>query len=261
MSEDPKRALGQRTKQHRTRLRLTQEALAERAGVTSRTIQRVESGEHNTLFDNLAQIASALEVPLHELLEPIEHSTSIQSKRMRELIQDAEEALHKDDFSIRDLKIASASAFLARDLVTGHVANHIRYRGPQSLRHPLEVIEGRNYGTRVRRTPYNQRVDRQRFIECEVLELRTKAHAELDPNPLFVTAALAISGHVSTNCECSNETIENLLAKDRERIWGRLNTKLEHLITLILRAEKMFPDGNRSGPSCTGGANMVMMRA
>jgi transcriptional regulator with XRE-family HTH domain len=52
----------------RARRELTQQALADRAGVTVRVVQRWESGRVFPNEDSLARLAEALEVPREELL-------------------------------------------------------------------------------------------------------------------------------------------------------------------------------------------------
>ncbi len=54
----------------RTRSGLTQEELASRCGVTSRTVQRIESGTTVPRSFTLRSIATALNIPFEELNEP-----------------------------------------------------------------------------------------------------------------------------------------------------------------------------------------------
>lgn len=51
----------------RRRLGLTQEAVAERAEVASRTVQKLEAGELNATLDVITRIAGALETTPAEL--------------------------------------------------------------------------------------------------------------------------------------------------------------------------------------------------
>jgi len=55
---------------YRTKKRLSMRALAERAGITSRTVHNIESGRHRTHYRTATKIAEALEVPLEHLLVP-----------------------------------------------------------------------------------------------------------------------------------------------------------------------------------------------
>jgi transcriptional regulator with XRE-family HTH domain len=69
--------LAERVRQIRKRLKLTQAALAARAGVTVETVARLErvlrgrsSANSNPSLDTLSRLSSALGVELHELLAP-----------------------------------------------------------------------------------------------------------------------------------------------------------------------------------------------
>lgn len=59
---------GDRVRQVRTELRLSQEELAERAGVHRTYIGMIERAEKNITLGNIERIAKALEIPLSELL-------------------------------------------------------------------------------------------------------------------------------------------------------------------------------------------------
>ncbi|MFI5524964.1 helix-turn-helix domain-containing protein [Streptomyces platensis] len=63
-----RRAIGRRVRALRTEQRLSQERLAEAAGVSRFSIYRAENGTHATSIDHLIQIADALGVPLAGLL-------------------------------------------------------------------------------------------------------------------------------------------------------------------------------------------------
>lgn len=60
--------IGERVRVERRRQKLTQERLAERAGLDRKTINRIERGTHATLIDHLTLIAHALDVPLADLV-------------------------------------------------------------------------------------------------------------------------------------------------------------------------------------------------
>jgi transcriptional regulator with XRE-family HTH domain len=64
------RELGDRIRERRTALKLTQEELGERCGLHRTFIGSVERGERNVAILNLWQIARTLRVPLAELLSP-----------------------------------------------------------------------------------------------------------------------------------------------------------------------------------------------
>lgn len=61
--------IGDRIRIHRERCGLTQEQLAEAAGVHRSTVQRVERGERDTWLSHLLLIAHALDVPLADLVK------------------------------------------------------------------------------------------------------------------------------------------------------------------------------------------------
>lgn len=52
----------------RTGRKLSQEKLAELAGLDRKTVNRIEQGTHSTLIDHLLLIADALRVPLRDLV-------------------------------------------------------------------------------------------------------------------------------------------------------------------------------------------------
>ncbi len=66
---DPKRALGRRLKALRKRAALTQEDLAERAGINSKYISGIERGRENPTLDTLLLLASELGVQPVELFD------------------------------------------------------------------------------------------------------------------------------------------------------------------------------------------------
>jgi len=68
MSEIAK-TIGQRIRNYRTQLGLSQEKLAEFSGCHPTYIGQVERGEKNTTIESIEKIASALNVPLSRLFE------------------------------------------------------------------------------------------------------------------------------------------------------------------------------------------------
>jgi transcriptional regulator with XRE-family HTH domain len=60
--------LGRRLANHRRRLNLTQEALADRLGITPSGLARIETGRTDIPFSRLQQIAEALGVEVKEIL-------------------------------------------------------------------------------------------------------------------------------------------------------------------------------------------------
>ena len=67
-SED-RRAFGRRVRELRLAHGLSQEELAERAGIHRTYISDVERGERNVGLENIKAIAAALEVPAAQLFE------------------------------------------------------------------------------------------------------------------------------------------------------------------------------------------------
>ncbi|MCX5407538.1 helix-turn-helix domain-containing protein [Streptomyces sp. NBC_00335] len=63
-------ALGDRVRVARLQENLTQERLAERAGIDRSTIQRIERGTTDAKFSNLMRIACVLRVSVKSLLPP-----------------------------------------------------------------------------------------------------------------------------------------------------------------------------------------------
>lgn len=63
-----RRAIGARIRDARLYMNLTQETLAERAGMDRQSVNRIENGHASPLLDNLLRIADALDVPLADLV-------------------------------------------------------------------------------------------------------------------------------------------------------------------------------------------------
>ncbi|MGW1492541.1 helix-turn-helix transcriptional regulator [Streptomyces sp. NPDC002402] len=63
-----RQALGRRIAAARAEADLTQERLAERAGIDRSTIQRIELGQNDPRFSHLLLIAHALNLPLRDML-------------------------------------------------------------------------------------------------------------------------------------------------------------------------------------------------
>jgi transcriptional regulator with XRE-family HTH domain len=66
-SERPQPALGAAIRQLREELELSQEALAEKAGLTGRTLSALETGNANPTWASARDIAAALGVSIGEL--------------------------------------------------------------------------------------------------------------------------------------------------------------------------------------------------
>jgi transcriptional regulator with XRE-family HTH domain len=63
-----RRAIGDNIRAERKRQKLTQERLAERAGLDRKTVNRIEQGTYATLIDHLLLLANALDIPLADLV-------------------------------------------------------------------------------------------------------------------------------------------------------------------------------------------------
>jgi transcriptional regulator with XRE-family HTH domain len=66
-SERPQPALGRAIRALRDKRELTQESLAERAGLTGRTLSAIETGNANPTWATVRDIAAALGVSISEL--------------------------------------------------------------------------------------------------------------------------------------------------------------------------------------------------
>lgn len=71
---------GQRLKELRKKRFLTQDSLAEAAGLSSKHIGEIERGEVNLTIQSLDQIASALGMKVHELIQ-CEHEEEVDTLR------------------------------------------------------------------------------------------------------------------------------------------------------------------------------------
>ncbi|HXP37869.1 MAG TPA: helix-turn-helix transcriptional regulator [Solirubrobacteraceae bacterium] len=65
---EPKAIVGQNIRELRTELELTQEALAERCGMTAVEIGRAERGMRDLRISTVVKIARGLDVPAAQLL-------------------------------------------------------------------------------------------------------------------------------------------------------------------------------------------------
>ncbi|NUP16582.1 MAG: helix-turn-helix transcriptional regulator [Streptomyces sp.] len=65
---DALRTLGTRIRAQRLHRNLTQEQLAERAGIDRSTVQRIEGGLNDPRHSHLLRIARALDTPLADLV-------------------------------------------------------------------------------------------------------------------------------------------------------------------------------------------------
>jgi transcriptional regulator with XRE-family HTH domain len=63
-----RRAIGEQIRTARRARRVTQEALAEAAGVDRQSVNRIEQGHQAAYIDTLIRIAAALDTPLADLV-------------------------------------------------------------------------------------------------------------------------------------------------------------------------------------------------
>ena len=80
--EDVRKAFGRRMRQLRLERRLSQEALAERAGLHLTYVGGIERGERNPALDNINRLARALGVSLTEFFSGF--SSTLASKHRRQ---------------------------------------------------------------------------------------------------------------------------------------------------------------------------------
>ena len=74
----------QKIKELRSRRGYSQEELAERSGLSPRTVQRIENGETEPRGDSLARLAAALDVTVDDLADwyPLEDNRSVMAMNM-----------------------------------------------------------------------------------------------------------------------------------------------------------------------------------
>jgi transcriptional regulator with XRE-family HTH domain len=70
-SQQHRRILGETVRAKRTKAGLSQEALAEKAGLSTVFISRIERGIESPSFDSLVKIAKALKVRVRELVAKV----------------------------------------------------------------------------------------------------------------------------------------------------------------------------------------------
>jgi transcriptional regulator with XRE-family HTH domain len=70
--DTPLQRLGTTIRHYRRQRRLTQRALAARAGIDHMSLSQIERGRQNVTILNLFHIAGALEVPLSHLIQPLD---------------------------------------------------------------------------------------------------------------------------------------------------------------------------------------------
>ncbi len=103
--------VGQRIQKYRTQRNLTQDQVAERAGISQKHLSRIEQGYHNPRFDMIIQIANALSIPIDALakdmsdddstvfLESIKPEIEKLSPGQREYVKKSIELLNEINFA------------------------------------------------------------------------------------------------------------------------------------------------------------------
>ena len=69
MTDKTSEAIGKRIKQYRLKSGLSQTGLAEKAGIKSNTVARLERGEHRASSPTIEKLAKALEVKASDILD------------------------------------------------------------------------------------------------------------------------------------------------------------------------------------------------
>lgn len=64
--------IGNRIRQYRKSVGLTQEKLSEKIGITPKHLSKLEAGRHNPHFDTIILLAKELDVPIDAFLEDVE---------------------------------------------------------------------------------------------------------------------------------------------------------------------------------------------
>lgn len=71
--------IGQRIRNYRLQIKLSQEELAERCGLHPTYIGQVERGEKNATIESIGKISSGLGIPLSRLFENLDISNDIKT--------------------------------------------------------------------------------------------------------------------------------------------------------------------------------------
>ena len=86
------KAIGQRIKIARIKLEITQETLAEKAGLSTPHISNIETGSTKLSLPTIINIANALHVSVDELLcDNVVHSKAVFEKEAEEVFSDCSE--------------------------------------------------------------------------------------------------------------------------------------------------------------------------
>lgn len=82
---DLRTRFGRLVKAHRVRMGLTQEALAERADISTDMVSKIEGGKSGARFGVIARLAEALEVDPAELFTPDLPSGQLQRSKLTDI--------------------------------------------------------------------------------------------------------------------------------------------------------------------------------
>jgi transcriptional regulator with XRE-family HTH domain len=82
---DKKGLLGKRIREIRKRQRLSQERLAERAGISAQYVSNIERGKENPTLDLLLRLSEALRVSLGQLCD-FETTEEMDQRKMRSAV-------------------------------------------------------------------------------------------------------------------------------------------------------------------------------
>lgn len=69
--------IGRRIQHYRLKAGLTQEKVAEYAGITQKHLSRIEAGYHNSHFDTIMLIAQAIGVPIDAFAEDSDENSNV----------------------------------------------------------------------------------------------------------------------------------------------------------------------------------------
>jgi len=83
---DLRKRFGGLVKAHRARMGLTQEALAERANISTDMVSKIEGGNSGARFGVIAQLADALQVDPAELFTPNLPSGQLQRVTLTDIV-------------------------------------------------------------------------------------------------------------------------------------------------------------------------------
>lgn len=91
--DDIERDIGKRIRAIRTELGLRQRDVADRSGLSTETVSRIERGVQGVTFPNVARIADALDVPFAQMcdleIETDELLSTAKSRRIERMLEEA----------------------------------------------------------------------------------------------------------------------------------------------------------------------------